>query len=838
MDFRKLRAAKPQSNVIQPIEIFRRLPKPVGINDLYVSQAQALETWFGRRNTKDTVIKLHTGGGKTLVGLLIAQSVLNEYHEPVIYLAATNQLVQQTLEKASEYGIPAISYKKGEEFHESFLAGKSVMVCSYQALFNGISRFGVRGDRDLLRPAAIILDDAHVAFSTVRSQFTLHIEREKYKEEYDYLTNLFRRDFQEMGVLGTFDDVIKGSEYNVLEVPYWSWSEKANAVREYLSERSKKFPYVWPFLRDNFAHCHTLISKSGFIITPILPLVDMIPAFAECPRRVFMSATIGDDSAIIRTFDANPDAVGQPIVPDSMAGISERMILVPELMELGKANVVDLLQRLAKWTAESRHAGVVILAPSKKLAEQWQDVATFASTPDTVMNSVQQLQSGTSHGPFVFANRYDGIDLPGQACRLLIFSGLPTGTSEYDLFRANVFQDGVAINSELAQRIEQGIGRGARGAGDHCVVILSGKGLVSWLSRPANVRFLTTSTRAQLEMGTFISRNVNDQATFRNAVMQCFDRVRDWMEYHAETLADWSTTADIDKTQLIIAGTERSAFRHIRDGYFEKAITKLERQCEQTPVLDPPMRGWLLQLAARAAHYWGHAEFSLQLQQRAYGANNYLLRPKVIQPYIPLTIPGKQAESIATQLDNYQARRGYLAAFDEVVTHLVPEASAAQFEEALAKLGTMIGFTTERPDKKYSKGPDVLWLMDARSALIIEAKSRKQASNAFTKDQNGQLLNASAWFKQEYPNYMGIPVSIHPNVQATSSVVTGETKALTLTKLNELVTAARRLLAELCNVKESGTQLEMRCEQLLGRSTLVPDALVKNYLESFSVSTK
>ena len=92
VDFKKLRESKAQPTVIEPIEIFRRLPKPPGINDLYVSQAQALEKWFARRDEQDIVIKLHTGGGKTLVGLLIASSILNEHHEPVIYLAPTVQL--------------------------------------------------------------------------------------------------------------------------------------------------------------------------------------------------------------------------------------------------------------------------------------------------------------------------------------------------------------------------------------------------------------------------------------------------------------------------------------------------------------------------------------------------------------------------------------------------------------------------------------------------------------------------------------------------------------------------------------------------------------------------
>ncbi len=48
MDFNKLRAKKTKSTVIDPVEIFRRLPKPEGINDLYTSQAEVLSAWFNR----------------------------------------------------------------------------------------------------------------------------------------------------------------------------------------------------------------------------------------------------------------------------------------------------------------------------------------------------------------------------------------------------------------------------------------------------------------------------------------------------------------------------------------------------------------------------------------------------------------------------------------------------------------------------------------------------------------------------------------------------------------------------------------------------------------------
>lgn len=345
-DFKKLRASKVQQNIIEPLEIFRRLPKPPGINDLYQSQAQVLEEWFGRRGERDLVIKLHTGGGKTLVGLLIAQSILNETHEPVIYLSPTVQLVEQTLNKAREYSISAVRYEKGQPLSEDFTSGRSVLVCTYQALFNGRSRFGVRGGnaQDSISAAAIIFDDAHVAYTAVRNAFTLRVSREEHGEDYAHLTGIFRHDFQSLNRLGTFDDTVNGREHGVLEVPYWSWKAKAGRVSEYLRERADRYPFEWTLVRDAFDYSHCLISDKAFVITPIFPLVDLLPTFAECSRRVFMSATIGDDSAIVRTFDARDQSIAKPIRSNSLAGVSERMILMPELMPFRFTDVRDKIK--------------------------------------------------------------------------------------------------------------------------------------------------------------------------------------------------------------------------------------------------------------------------------------------------------------------------------------------------------------------------------------------------------------------------------------------------------------------------------------------------------------
>jgi replicative superfamily II helicase len=837
VDFKKLRAAKAQPEVTEPTEIFRRLPKPPGINDLYTSQAQVLEEWYARRHEQDLVIKLHTGGGKTLVGLLIAQSVLNETREPVIYLSPTVQLVQQTLEKAAEYGIPAVPYEKSADLPGEFLAGRSALVGTYQALFNGRSKFGVRGGgRPVTTAAAVILDDAHVAFSAMRNAFTLRVEKEKAAEDYAHLTNTFRNDFQELGRLGTFDDIVNGRDYGVIEVPYWAWRAKAPQVREYLRGRADAYPFEWPFLRDAFDYCHCLISQNAFVITPVLPLVDMIPTFSECPRRIFMSATIGDDSAIIRTFDADPESIARPITSNSLAGVSERMILAPELMKFPIDDVPELVQSVAKWMAEQKQMSTVVLVPSGTAAKEWAEVATVPDSSAGVATSVKELQDGKSHGPVVFANRYDGIDLPGPACRVLIVSGLPRGMNEYDAYRSATFLGSSELTSTLAQRIEQGMGRGARGGGDYCVVILTGKDLIAWIDRPANHRFLTSSTRAQLKIGADVGTEIATKKELVQTMLRCLGRDRDWVEYHAETLAELVWPETVDRDQLAYAAVERNAFRLVRGNYFEKAINRLDRFCEEGSTLDPKGRGWLRQMAARAAHYWGRDDIAQQLQQRAYADNDNLLRPRVVQQYVPLTIPGRQAEAIVARIDEFGARRGYVAEFDEVVSHLVPEASANQFEQGLADLGTMLGFSTERPDKNYSKGPDVLWLLSSSLALIIEVKSRKNRDNALTKEQHGQLLNAAEWFRNEYPKHTGVRVSLHPNLKATDSTVPGESRALTYEKLNALIAETRALIVALCESVVSRAELVMRCEQLLSELSLTPESLVKDYLVPFETS--
>ena len=96
-DFSKLNVTGQQAKPTDPIEIFQGAAITDGnINDLWLGQGDALRAWYANRDKDDVAVVLNTGAGKTLVGLLIAQSLVNETRRQVVYACSSIQLVEQT----------------------------------------------------------------------------------------------------------------------------------------------------------------------------------------------------------------------------------------------------------------------------------------------------------------------------------------------------------------------------------------------------------------------------------------------------------------------------------------------------------------------------------------------------------------------------------------------------------------------------------------------------------------------------------------------------------------------------------------------------------------------
>jgi len=128
------------SALLDPRDIFNALPgRNTSLGYLRGPQDQVLEQWFQRRNDRDVVIKMNTGGGKTIVGLLIAQSSVNEKIGPVAYLVPDHYLALQVRDEAARLGIEITDDPRSH----AFASGRAILVDTFQRLFNGMSLFGV-----------------------------------------------------------------------------------------------------------------------------------------------------------------------------------------------------------------------------------------------------------------------------------------------------------------------------------------------------------------------------------------------------------------------------------------------------------------------------------------------------------------------------------------------------------------------------------------------------------------------------------------------------------------------------------------------------------------------
>ena len=63
---------------------------------------------------------------------------------------------------------------------------------------------------------------------------------------------------------------------------------------------------------------------------------------------------------------------------------------------------------------------------------------------ETLAQVLEDLRHGNFERTVVLVNRYDGIDLPDAACRILIFDGKPYSESLIDLYQERCRPDSAA----------------------------------------------------------------------------------------------------------------------------------------------------------------------------------------------------------------------------------------------------------------------------------------------------------------------------------------------------------------------------------------------------------
>ena len=734
---------------LHPRDIFFTLNRAPSFSFPRDIQTEVLNRWFDARDRRDSVIKLNVGSGKTLVGLLLLQSSLNERNGPALYVSPDNQLSRQVIQEAKDLGIDVTDDPRDPDY----AAGDTICVVNVYKLFNGKSVFGVRDDR--IQIGTVVIDDTHACLSTIIQQFRIKLPHTH--NAYRRIVAVLSEDLKGYNE-ARFLDIDSGDPQAHMEVPFWSWHSHHGQILRALHDHrdDEHLEFTYPLLKEILRQCRCIVGGQHLEIEPHFPPTDLIQPFRRAKRRIYMTATLADDSVIVTHFGADPDTLAKPLIPSSSQSMGERMVLMPQELnpDLTTADVRTLLAELAKTV------NVVVIVPSTLAAQTWKGPAAQVLVGDAVAPGIDKLR--THHvGLTILVNRYDGIDLPGAACRVLAIVDLPEVRSYTDLVDSEVLS-GTAVNlRRQLERIEQGMGRGVRSNDDYCAVLLVGPKLTGRLRSPDGMQMLTPATSAQLALSRKIAKRLPTPSIDELAavILQCVHRDSDWITLSKKALVNLKADDELrlDPSKLAM----RAAFDKARANQHEKAVAILDEAIDAAT--EPQVKAWLLSRKAAFQHPLDAAGAQRSLVA-AHDMEPGVLKPMQGATYKKLApVTAQQASALIAYHDHRFIDPTTMKLFaDSLCSDLqFTPVTSSTFEAAINDLARFIGIRGQRPERDYKEGPDNLWALPNGSFLVIECKNGITSGETISKKDAGQLGQSAAWFAARYPASASVPIIVH-----------------------------------------------------------------------------
>lgn len=827
MDFSKISAKKREQPSIDPIEIFHKAKiSDPNINDLWLAQGDALREWHAARGASDIGVVLNTGAGKTLVGLLIAQSLVNETRAKVLYACSSIQLVEQTAEKAAGYGLSVSTYFGGRFSNDLFHQGKATCITTYQALFNGRSKF-FREDI-----AAVIFDDAHAAEHLLRDHFSLQISKNIFPAQYVEIIELFRGYERAVGKGLSYGELNDPASGKLFFIPPFVVHAQIHELQRILGEAGlgevTATTFAWEHLKDHIDICSVLISPIAITITPPVVPVQNLPYFQGKTRRVYLSATLGASDAFARTFGRSPDLV---IAPATTAGECERMILMPSRL----ASCEDDIE-LSKELLSNRKA--LIMVPTYARAGRW---AGFAEPPDKehVTEAVNKFKADASPVKLLLAARYDGVDLPGDTCRIMVIDDLPMGVGPLERYLWEHLNLSNTLRTSIASRIVQSFGRISRGMSDHGVVILTGEKLVQWILVPRNASILPPFLQKQISLGYQVSEQAKAQEDFSVAIDQMLSREDQWCDAYEDFMGNADAdecTDDIGVLTKLASNESRYAVSMWNRDY-ESAIKCLRDTLDEAFKVSASTGAWHSLWLGYAYSLSGDNSTAEELYRRAHSAQrNIPPLPPADAAHDAKAYPDQVMEVEQLFIKRADSTLGTPKIMDMGIAHLDGSGTSGQTEESLRVLGELLGMTSTRPDKEFGTGPDVLWHIEGMPALCIEVKTNKEADSNYQKKEVGQLGDHIQWVKDQTSATDIIPIFIGPLNPATSTA--NPPNEFLVIGLDQFQSLGQRLVATLNDIAGTALPLTLRAtvdEKFRERGLMWPESF--NSLESHRLNS-
>lgn len=769
-----------------PDKLFLDLPRR-RIPDVLPHQREIMRLYATEALDKpDVALQLPTGSGKTLVGLLIAEWRRRKNQERIVYLCPTRQLVNQVVEQAEEkYGLTVLGFTGGARHYEptaksGYRNADRVGITTYSSLFNTNPYFD---DADV-----IIVDDAHAAENYIAALWSVRAERLKPEHQglHSALCILLKPYLDPLNyarLLGTSESL--SDQVWVDKIPTPVFADIRAQLIEVLDVHttSTELAYPWSMIRDHLDACHLYISTQEVLVRPLIPPTWTHAPFAAPKQRIYMSATLGTGGDLERLTGRRP--ISRLAIPSGWdrQGVGRRFFIFPG-MSLREQDTSVLRSELMQRAGRS-----LVLVPSDRLREhiaaEVKDTLGFPVFGGNDIEESKKVFTENSPAVAVVSNRYDGIDFPGDECRLLFVEGLPRATNLQERFLMSRMGAPILFNERVQVRVLQAIGRCTRSLEDYSAVVITGEELTDYLADIKRRVFLHPELQAELEFGVSQSRDTDISSLVENFSIflengeeweranQDIIRARERAKQQAfpaiEQLNE-AVTREIDYQSRLWQGAYEDAL-----GFAEQVLGSLTA---------PELRGYraLWHYFAGSAAWLGAkngmpsllAKARLQFEQAKKAATGIpwlaaLSRSQDDVESVELSkeivmMQVERMETVLAQLGTTHDR--LFSKREKNIIEGLQSRDSALFEQAQKHLGKLIGFEAGKVEIEGSPDP---WWIASDICFVFEDHSGAQNESTLDVTKARQVASHPKWIHANVPisaEAIILPVLVTPVKQA------------------------------------------------------------------------
>ncbi|MDO8847292.1 MAG: DEAD/DEAH box helicase [Coriobacteriia bacterium] len=740
------------ASVESPSLLFRDLPRDESIKFLWGHQEKMLDDYYANHlETPDVALELPTGSGKTLVGLLAAEYARRKHVAAVVFLCPTRQLCKQVDEQAERYGIPTVNLTGSHRNWSQkdvyrFQQGQAIAVATYSTVFN--SNPAIQG------VDTFVCDDAHAAADYVSGLWTLEISREDHPGLFD-------------GVMGLLAPILPTNVAVAIEsaheqdavdlvslIRLHEYMDRLKALMSRFASEDDGLKWAWGEIAAHIDGCCLYCSSRKIEIRPVIPPTDTHQLFKGARQRVYMSATLGEDGDLERAFGRRN--ISRLPIPEGWEtrGTGRRLVMQPGLsIENPRAAAIRIMQHAGRglWLANSSVAQVRI---SRELEE-----AGFAVVGLTNRDGMSDAFARTANpAAMVVACRYDGIDLPGDLCRVAVVEGLPRSLGLQERFLYEKLQAQAELRDRIRTRVVQAFGRCTRDETDYSLVLVVGGSLHNWLAIPANTRGMHPESQAEIQFGASNSLETTEDEFVELCVSFLDERdTRQEVDRGVRALRDRCTkVSDAEAGQLVVAARYEIDYSHLmwRADYAGAlaAAVKVLDSLEGGEELRPYRGFWYHAAAVASFLAWKdsgqsqHRDKCIELIRGAKACSHTVTWLSQVEAMLVGTLelesaPAQESAVLVAEVTRFLDKYRLLGSrFDSRVSEtrgLLTSSVAKDFERGLKSLGQMLGAQASRPTG--SGAPDGLWVFDT-FAVVLEAKSDSSPDRAVSIDTVRQTL--------------------------------------------------------------------------------------------------